>query len=108
MKVWPFGVGLRGRASNHPELRWLKTVVVSVREKAHVMRQVGTRKTYQKRPVGVTWLGVVVEASKGWDGTEPGGSSLALGMSLAGGRVLARWCPAQRRGEPGLLHLHGT
>jgi hypothetical protein len=33
MKVWPFGVGLRGQASNHPELRWLKTVVVSVRGK---------------------------------------------------------------------------
>ncbi len=42
---WPFGVGLRGRAPNHPVLRWLKTVVVSDTEKAHVMRQVGTRKT---------------------------------------------------------------
>jgi hypothetical protein len=108
MKVWPFGVGLRGRASNHPELRWLKTVVVSVREKAHEMRQVGIRKTYQKRPVGVIWLGVVVEASKSWDGAETGGPSLPLGMSLAGARVLARWCPAQRRREPGLLLLHGT
>ena len=26
---WPSGVGLRGQASNHPVLRWLKTVVVS-------------------------------------------------------------------------------
>ena len=26
---WPSGVVLRGRASNHPVLRWLKTVVVS-------------------------------------------------------------------------------
>jgi hypothetical protein len=35
MKVlWPFGVALRGEASNHLELRWLKTVVVSVEEKA--------------------------------------------------------------------------
>src|SRR5258708_11890069 len=106
MKVWPFGVGLRGRASNHPELRWLKTVVVSVREKAHVMRQVGTRKTYQKRPVGVTWLGVVVEASKSWDGTETGGPSLPLGMSLAGGRVFGRWWPAPRRPGPWLLLLY--
>jgi hypothetical protein len=64
MKVWPFGVGLRGQASNHPELRWLKTVVVSVREKAHSKRQVGTGKTCQKRPAGVTRWGVVVEASK--------------------------------------------
>ena len=29
-------------------------------------------------------------------------------MSLAGARLLARWCPACRRREPGLLLLHGT
>ena len=51
---WPSSVGLRGQALNHPELRWLKTAVVSVREKAHEMRQVGTRKTYQKRLAGET------------------------------------------------------
>jgi hypothetical protein len=44
MKVWPFGVALRGEASNRLMLRWLKTVVVSDEEKAHVMRQVGIRK----------------------------------------------------------------
>jgi hypothetical protein len=44
MKEWPFGVALRGVASNRLELRWLMTVVVSVEEKAHVMRQVGTEK----------------------------------------------------------------
>ena len=27
---WPSSVGLPGQALNHPELRWLKTVVVSV------------------------------------------------------------------------------
>jgi hypothetical protein len=37
--LWPFGVALWGEASNHLELGWLKTVVVSVEEKAHVMRQ---------------------------------------------------------------------
>ena len=45
MKVWPFGAALRGEASNRRMLRWLKTVVVSDVEKAHVMRQVGIRKT---------------------------------------------------------------
>jgi hypothetical protein len=45
MKVWPFGAALRGEASNRHLLRWLKTVVVSEVEKAHEMRQVGTRKT---------------------------------------------------------------
>jgi hypothetical protein len=55
---WPSSVGPRGRALNHPGLRWLKTVVVSVREKAWLSRQVGTRKTFQKRPAGETWWGV--------------------------------------------------
>jgi hypothetical protein len=30
------------------------------------------------------------------------------GMSLAGARLLARWCPAYRRRESGLRLLHGT
>ena len=34
MKVWPFGVALRGEAVNRLMLRWLKTVVVSDEEKA--------------------------------------------------------------------------
>jgi hypothetical protein len=42
---WPFGAALRGEAPNRHLLRWLKTVVVSEVEKAHVMRQVGIRKT---------------------------------------------------------------
>jgi hypothetical protein len=41
---WPFGVVLRGVASNRLMLRWLKTVVVSDEEKAHCMRQVGIGK----------------------------------------------------------------
>ena len=49
---WPSGVALRGEASNHRMLRWLKTVVVSDPEKARLTRQVGTRKTFQKRPPG--------------------------------------------------------
>ena len=35
---------LRGEASSRLMLRWLKTVVVSDEEEAHVMRQVGIRK----------------------------------------------------------------
>jgi len=35
MKVlWPFGVALRGVASNHLMVHWLKTVVLSDGEKA--------------------------------------------------------------------------
>lgn len=36
---WFSSVGLRGQALNHPELLWIETVVVGVREKAHEMRQ---------------------------------------------------------------------
>ena len=45
MKAWPFGAALRGEAPNRRMQRWLKTVVVSDTEKAHMMRQVGTGKT---------------------------------------------------------------
>ena len=49
--MWPFGVALRGEASNHLELRWLQTVVVSVEEKAHGMRQVGIGKASVSTPL---------------------------------------------------------
>jgi hypothetical protein len=51
MKVWPFGAALRGEVSNRLMLRWLKTVVVSDEEKAHVMRQVGIGKTSVSEPL---------------------------------------------------------
>ena len=38
---WPPSVGLRGQALNHPVLRWLKTVVVSDREKARLIASGG-------------------------------------------------------------------
>ena len=59
------------------------------------MRQVGIRKTFQKRPAGRSGWVFAVEASisrKG--GIEIGGPEFSFEMSLAGARVLARWCPA--------------
>jgi hypothetical protein len=38
---WPSGAGVRGQAPNRPELRWLKTVVVSDREKARLIASGG-------------------------------------------------------------------
>jgi hypothetical protein len=38
---WPSGVVLRGRAPNHPVLRWLMTVVVSDGEKARLIASGG-------------------------------------------------------------------
>jgi len=77
-------------------LRWLKTVVVSDEEKAHEMRQAGTRKT------------TTVEASKLFRWHQNRGDGVCLGMSLADTRLLARWCPAQRWRELGLRLPWGT
>ncbi len=62
--VWPSSAGLRGQALNHPELRWLKTVVVSVREKARLDRvRWGPGRRSRSAWPGSPWLGVAVEAS---------------------------------------------
>ena len=48
--LWPSGAVLRKKASNHHEGRWLKTVVLSVVEKArHRSRQVWTGKMSDER-----------------------------------------------------------
>ena len=52
IKVWPFGVALRGEASNHLMLRWLKTVVVSDEEKAPVEASGGDREGERERTTG--------------------------------------------------------
>jgi hypothetical protein len=69
--LWPFGIALRRVVSNRLMLRWLKTVVVSDEEKAHVMRQVGARKT------------IIVEVSKSRQTASEPRCSIDLGMSLA-------------------------
>jgi hypothetical protein len=56
MKAWPFGAALRGEASNHLMLRWLKTVVVSDEEKAPVEVSGGDQEDERKR--------IVAEVSK--------------------------------------------
>ena len=62
---WPSSVGPRGRALNHPELRWLKTVVASVREKAgrDPVRWGPGRRSRSAR-LGVPGGACAVEASK--------------------------------------------
>jgi hypothetical protein len=66
-----------GEASNHLKLRWLKTVVVSVEEKAQGMRQVGTGKASASEPL-LTCRNKQLTS-------EPGRLNGA-GMSLAGAR----------------------
>jgi hypothetical protein len=97
--LWPFDIALWGEMSNHLKLRWLKTVVVSVEEKAHLMRQVGIGKASVSEPL--------LTRRKKKMTSEPGRLN-GSGMSLAGARLLARRCPAWRRRESGLRLLHGT
>ena len=57
---WPSGVGLRGQAPNHPVLRWLKTVVVSDREKVRLTASGGDQEDVPEALdrgdlVGVRW-----------------------------------------------------
>lgn len=47
--MWPFGVALRGEASNRLMLRWLKTVVVSDEEKAPLKASGGDQEGERKR-----------------------------------------------------------
>ena len=63
-------------------LRWLKTVVVSDVEKAHVMRQLGIGKTVRSP----RFSGVAVDVSLLNKVTSKQGLSRSAGMSLAGVR----------------------
>ena len=95
MEVWPSDVGLRGQASNHPVLRWLKTVVVSDREKARLIASGGDQEDVPEAFVREIGWAFAVEASKSRaDGIEIGGPEFSFETNLAGARVLARWCPA--------------
>ncbi len=60
---WPSGVALRGEASNHRMLRWLKTVVVSDPEKARLIASGGDQEDVPEAPAGEFWWACAVEAS---------------------------------------------
>lgn len=61
---WPSGVALRGEASNHRMLRWLKTVVVSDPEKARVIASGGDQEDVPEASARETGVGAcAVEAS---------------------------------------------
>ena len=105
---WPSGVVLRGRASNHPVLRWLKTVVVSDREKAGLIPSGGDQEDVPEASARRFGVGVTVEASSESSDIKTGDPPFVPGISLAGTRLLARWCPARRWREPGLRLLYGT
>ena len=79
---WPSSVVLRGKALNHPVLRWLKTVVVSDVEKASLRRQVGIRETTAVRSVE----NLKMASEPGWvpePGMESGGCP-CIGQAVSG------------------------
>src|SRR6266566_2301921 len=88
---WPFGVALRGVASNRLMLRWLKTVVVSDEGKAHVDASGGDREGERKR--------IAAEVSKLVQVASELERARGSRMSLAATRLLARRCPACWRRE---------
>ena len=85
----PFGTALRREVPNHRVLRWLKTVVVSDTEKAHLMRQVGIRKTVRSLDSEIAvdmslldrWHQNQGESGMPWE--EPGGWPLT-GRAVSG------------------------
>lgn len=94
--VWPSGVVLRGMASNHPHLHWLKTVVENVVGKGVTRsRQVGIGKMSDGCEPSV------VDVSKTVQMTSKLGWHHDPGMSLEDTRLLSRWCPAHRQHDPG-------
>ena len=62
---WPSGVALRGEASNHRMLRWLKTVVVSDPEKARLIVSGGDQEDVPEASAWETGWACAVEASLG-------------------------------------------
>ena len=81
--VWPSGAALRGEASNHPQVHWLKTVVLNVVGKGAARpRQVRVGKMSDGRKSSA------VDVSKAGKMTSKPGLLLRPGMSLGGTRLL--------------------
>jgi hypothetical protein len=95
--VWPSGAALRGEASNRPQVRWLKTVVLSVVGKGVTRsRQVRVGKMSDGREPSA------VDVSKAGKTTSKPGLLLRPGMSLGVTRLLPGRRPAYRQHDPDL------
>lgn len=84
--MWPSGVALWGEASNHLELRWLKTVVVSVRGKGSVrVVRCGTRKTNESEPLmKCREVGNDIETGVSMQSRDEAGGCPLIGQSVSG------------------------
>ena len=89
---WPSGAALRGEASNHPQLHWLKTGVVNVVGKGVTRsRQVRVEKMSDGREPSAVYV------SKHHQSTSKPGPLIRPGMSLGGTRLLPGRRPAYRQ-----------
>jgi hypothetical protein len=96
MEVWPSSVGLRGQALNHPQVHWLKTVVLSVVGKvATRARQVWVGEMSDGHSVSSA-----VDVSKAVDDVETRASACVLGRAWGLPGLLPRRHPAYRQHEP--------
>lgn len=94
--VRPSSVGLRGQALNHPQVHWLKTVVLSVVGKvAARSRQVWVGEMSDGHGVSSA-----VDVSKWLKTMSKPGAGCSPGRSLGVTRLLTRRRPAYRQHEP--------
>jgi len=92
---WPSGVALQGEASNRLMLRWLTTVVVSDEEKAHAMRQVGTRKASGSEPSDEASKQLVdIETGESKSLRDEPGGCLLTGQAVSGVKAARAWSAA--------------
>jgi hypothetical protein len=96
MEVWPSSVGLRGQTLNHPQVHWLKTVVLSVVGKgATRARQVWVGEMSDGRS-----MSSAVDVSKILGDVKTRVSAVALGGAWGLPGLLPRRHPAYRQHEP--------
>ena len=93
--VWPSGAALRGVASNHPRVHWLKTVVLNVVGKgAARSRQVWVGKMSDGRESSAVDVSKVVRRCRNQ------GRPIVLGSAWGSPDVLPRRHPAYRQHDP--------
>jgi hypothetical protein len=94
---WPSGAALWGEASKHLKLHWLKTVVVSVEEKASLMTSAGDREGELSSPL--------MKHRKLWLASKPG-RIRGPGMESGGYPLTGQAMPGVNGGTSPICGFH--